>query len=90
MEPDQQPRTIVTIPTKSVGLAILLTFLFGPLGMFYSTIKGAVIMLIIEFIVAIATAGLGLFITWPIPIIWGAIAAKNYNKRLLSEGISYE
>lgn len=35
-----------TAPQKSVGLAVLLAFLFGPLGMFYSTIGGAITMLL--------------------------------------------
>lgn len=35
----------IILKQKSVGLAIILTFLFGPLGMFYSTIRGALIML---------------------------------------------
>ena len=34
--------TVVTVASpKSVGVAFLLTFLFGPLGMFYSTVSGA-------------------------------------------------
>jgi hypothetical protein len=38
--------TVVTVASpKSVGVAFLLTLLFGPLGMFYSTVSGALIML---------------------------------------------
>lgn len=37
---------IVTKPTKSKGIAILLVLLFGPVGLFYSSIRGGVIMLI--------------------------------------------
>lgn len=34
------------VPTqKSVGVAFVLTFFFGPFGMFYSTVAGALIML---------------------------------------------
>lgn len=35
---------IVVKTTKSEGLAVLLVFLFGPIGLFYSTIRGAIIM----------------------------------------------
>jgi hypothetical protein len=62
---------------KSVGIAIILTFLLGPLGMFYSTIWGAVIMMVISILAAMLTLGLSFLITWPICIIWAAIAAKG-------------
>lgn len=35
---------LVTKPTKSVGIAILLTFLFGPIGLFYASVSGGLIM----------------------------------------------
>jgi hypothetical protein len=71
---------------KSVAVAILLTFFFGPLGMFYSTVVGAIIMLIVNMVltfVALALTDLmvwPLCITWPICIIWGAVAAGSSNK----------
>ncbi|SFD38851.1 hypothetical protein SAMN05428981_101171 [Bacillus sp. OV194] len=79
-----QQNTVVVASTKSVGLSLVLTFLFGSLGMFYSTITGAIIMLIIEGVVGVLTLGFGLLITHPICMIWGAFAAHNYNKRLLN------
>lgn len=75
---------VLAISPKSVGIAILLTVLLGPLGMLYSTVGGAVIMLIISVLLGIFTFGLSLFITWPICIIWSAIAADFYNRRLES------
>ncbi len=35
---------LVTRSTKSVGIAILLTFLFGPIGLFYASVSGGLIM----------------------------------------------
>jgi ABC-type multidrug transport system fused ATPase/permease subunit len=35
---------VVTKSTKSVGIAILLTFLFGPIGLFYASVIGGLIM----------------------------------------------
>ncbi len=89
----EPPRQIVVTPTKSVGISIILTVIFGPLGMFYSTIWGAIIMLIISGIVGFVTFGYGLVVTHPICVIWGALAAHSYNKKLLegfrlSSGIS--
>ena len=37
---------LVTKSPKSIGIAILLTILFGPLGLFYASVSGALIMLL--------------------------------------------
>lgn len=37
-------RFIVTKPTKSVGIAILLTLILGPIGLFYASVSGGLIM----------------------------------------------
>lgn len=84
MANDEQKQTVVVTSTKSMGISILLTFLFGPLGMLYSTIIGAVVMAVISVIAGVVSLGLGLLITWPICVIWGAIATSSYNKKLLS------
>lgn len=84
MANDVPTRTVVVTSTKSMGISILLTFLFGPLGMFYSTIIGAIIMMVVSAITAFITVGFGLLLTWPICIIWGAIATSSYNKKLLA------
>ncbi len=78
--------TVVTVATpKSVGVAFLLTFFFGPLGMLYSTVSGALIMLGISIVggifVGIITLGLAWLIwgpaIWVASIIWGCTAASN-------------
>ena len=76
------PQTIIVKSGKSVGIAILLSFLFGPLGMLYSTIVGGIVMFFATGIAFLLTAGLGLFLTWPIGVIWAAVAASNHNKKL--------
>jgi hypothetical protein len=40
-------------------------------------------MFIIECVVGFLTVGLGLLVTHPICMIWGAIAVNRYNKKLL-------
>ena len=75
-------KTVIMVPMKSPGVAILLTILLGPLGMFYSTIGGAIIMLLVSFVVGILTLGIGLILTWPICILWAALAASSYNRRI--------
>ena len=75
---------VVLVKSKSVGVSLLLTFLFGPLGMFYSTVSGAVIMLIVSVVLAAFTLGVSIFITWPICMIWGAMAASSYNNTIVT------
>lgn len=84
MANEQQRQVLVIALPKSVGISILLTFLFGPLGMLYTTIAGAIVMLVINIFIGIVTLGFGLLLTWPICIIWGAIAANSHNKKLLA------
>lgn len=64
-------------PPRSVGLALLLTFFFGPLGMLYSTVVGGLVMLGLGFVLGILTFGLWFFVAWPIQMIWAAVAAAN-------------
>ena len=82
METVNQKQTIIVKAEKSMGITILLTILFGPLGMLYSTVTGAIVMIIVNVVVAIITLGFGLFITWPVCFIWAAIATNKYNKSL--------
>ncbi len=70
-------------PRKSVGVALVLTFFFGPLGMFYSTVSGALIMLAVlvfgGMFVGVVTLGLAWLVWWPfvwvVSMIWGCLAA---------------
>ena len=82
MESQNQKQIVIVRTEKSMGVTILLTIFFGPLGMFYSTVTGAIVMMIVSVLVAIVTLGFGLLITWPVCIIWAAVATKNYNNNL--------
>lgn len=62
---------------KSAAMAIVLAFLFGPLGMLYSTPLGALVMFLVNLILLIPTAGLIVLITWPICCVWAALAANS-------------
>jgi uncharacterized RDD family membrane protein YckC len=73
---------VIVTSSKSVGLALVLTFFFGPLGMLYSTVAGALIMLVVTFVSALFTFGLAFVITWPICMIWGGLAAASHNTAL--------
>ena len=66
---------------KSVGAALVLTFLFGPLGIFYVSILWAVVFIVLAIVVAILTLGLGLLLVWPVSMVWAAIAASKQHSR---------
>jgi len=78
----QQPQfnqTIVLGKQKSAGVAFLLTFLFGPLGLLYASVTGGIIMMLLGGIVGFLTLGLGLIPIWIICIIWAMISVNNSN-----------
>ena len=81
----QRPQTIIVKSTKNVGLAAGLGFFFGPLGMCYAPLKGALIMFLVNIVIGIFTLGFGVFLTWPICAIWAYVAAKKYNEQLYAE-----
>ena len=65
---------------KSVLLSLVLTFFLGPFGMLYSTVPGALIMLVLYVSLGIVTFGWALAALHPIAMIWGAIAADRANQ----------
>src|SRR5579885_3295767 len=81
---------VVLKEQKSVALAIVLAFFFGPLGMFYGTVTGALVMLsvtLVLFLLGFITFGLTWFLfffTWIGGIIWAAVEANSSNQRLVT------
>ncbi len=89
---EQRPhRNVVVVRAKSTGLAILLALLFGPLGLLYSSVTGAILMFIAyvgAVIAGVLTFGIGfllLLFIHPICAVWAALAVSSYNKKLLEE-----
>lgn len=65
---------------KSVVLSLVLTFFLGPFGMLYSTVPGALIMLVLYIGLGIVTFGWAIAALHPIAMIWGAVAADRANR----------
>lgn len=88
---------IVTKSPKSYGIAILLILLFGPIGLFYSTVLGGIIMtFIVPLFIAtlvltgtIPLAAIGIFIVaicvfyYLILFVWCITGIASYNKKIL-------
>lgn len=62
---------------KSVGIAFLLTFLFGPFGVLYVEVPAAIVLLVLSVILGLLTAGLLLPVFWLISIILGCVRASQ-------------
>jgi len=83
-QPQYQQTVVIVGKQKSVGVAFLLTFLFGPLGLLYASVVGGIVMFILGILIAIVTFGFGLVFVWIGCIIWAIIAVNNANKRMAS------
>lgn len=79
-----RPTTTIMIKQKSMGVALLLSFLFGPLGMLYATVLGGFIMFVVAVPVILFTGGLGLLLTIPLGMVWSAVSVNSYNQQLLA------
>lgn len=69
----------VTKP-KSRAIAFLLTFLFGPLGLFYVSVVGALVMIIAAIISFFLLPIIGPIITWIISMVWAVVGANQTEK----------
>lgn len=79
---NQSTTTVVAVgQKKSMVAALLLTFFFGPLGLLYSTISGALILLVLTVVIGFFTLGIGFFVGWLASMIWAAIAVSSNNKK---------
>lgn len=68
--------------TKSPSLALLLALTLGPIGMFYATITGAVIMLVVNIVFGILTYGLAIIVLWPLGARIAYMVVRNKNRLL--------
>ncbi|MEW8403479.1 MAG: hypothetical protein AB2689_21700 [Candidatus Thiodiazotropha taylori] len=66
--------------SKSQGLGFVLTLLFGPLGLFYSSWVAALILCVIA--IASAASIIGPVICWILAIIIGFAAVSKHNEKV--------
>lgn len=92
LQPPATPGPAVVVQTnvamyggKSVGAAFALTFFFGPLGLFYASVVGGLVMLavcIAAFFLSFFLFGIPSFLAWVGCIVWGCSAAGAHNSRV--------
>ena len=87
---DNQQYIVMKSP-KSLGIGLILTFLLGPIGLFYASIFGGIVMLVVSGIFAVIgfiTAGISLVVTAPLVnivcMIWAYVKINSYNKALMA------
>jgi len=80
--PMAMQQTIIVTSQKSVVGAVFLALFFGPLGMLYATVPGAIAMFFVNLLIAIPTLGLGLLVTVPAGAIWAGVAASGHNRQI--------
>lgn len=68
-------------PEKSVPAALVLAFLFGPLGLLYASVWGGIILIITAILTLPLTAGLAALVLWPVSMIWAAMAAMASKRK---------
>ena len=69
---------------KSMGIALLLTFFFGPLGLLYSSVAGGLILLVLTIVIGLITLGIGFFVGWIASMIWAAVAVNSHNAKIMN------
>lgn len=69
---------------KNMGMALLFTLIFGPLGLMYSSIFIGIVMLFVTIVVAYLTAGIGILILWPILLILTYFLISRHNNKVQS------
>ena len=80
----QQPQMIIAQTPKSMPLALILTFFFGPLGLLYASVRDGLILICISIAVAFLTLGFGLIFVWIGSMVWAYMDVEKYNRALLS------
>ena len=85
-----QAQAQIQLQQKSVAISVILTFLFGGLGLLYASITWGLICLVIDGIllaITIFTAGFGAVLYVPfrvLLIILAIVMVGRHNKRLLN------
>ena len=67
-------------PPRSVRTAVLLALFLGPLGLFYASVLGGVLMTIVTVVAGLSTMGVGLLFAWPVCVVWAYIAAATQHE----------
>lgn len=72
------------MPYKNLGVALLFSIFFGPLGLLYSSLRGGIIMVLIAFVVISSHYPVPIILMWISCCIWSVMATNRYNNKLMA------
>ncbi len=75
---------------KSQFGQFILTFLFGPLGLLYSSVGWGMGLLVAGIVVGALTMGLAALIVWPVSIIMGFVKVSAHNQYIEKKDRQHE
>jgi len=84
---------IIPEEKKSYGVSMILTVLFGPIGLMYTNVVLAVALILVLVFAAVAMAPLGVIfalIAWPVCVIMGIMGVSSHNHRVMRTQIMIE
>lgn len=66
-------------PRKPVNVrtAVLLALIFGPLGLFYTSIAGGLFCLFLLIVLGLFTVGIGIIPVWGVSVLWAYVSASH-------------
>ena len=66
---------------KSIVLAVILGTFFGPLGLIYSTVTGAVVLIPLAIMLGVLTPfALGALLVLPVSFVWAIVGTVRHNR----------
>lgn len=77
--------SVVINPLRSPAAALLLCLFFGPLGVIYTSVWGAVILLFLTLIAIGSHSVYPIALMWILSCFWGVIAANRHNRRIMEK-----
>lgn len=75
---------------KSHIAQFILTLLFGPLGLFYSSTAAAIALVIAAIVFGYVTFGFALLVIWPVSILVGFATVARHNGKVAIESRRHE
>jgi len=77
---------------RSVVVALVLTLLFGPIGVFYVSLPGGAIFMAAAIWIGLATWMVGVAALWPLAMAYAGVKALNDHRRFVlnTDGVAPE
>lgn len=76
---------VILNPLRSPVAALLLAVFLGPIGLIYTSILGAIILLFLLLVAFGAHSMYALSLIWLLSCFWAVIAANRYNRRIMKK-----